>query len=49
MRSIGDSTRDRRDAGIRSLEAALAHRAPSMVQPEGVDLRDRLRHVSFKS
>lgn len=26
-----------------------AHRAPSMVQPEGVDLRDRLRHVSFKS
>ncbi len=26
-----------------------AHRAPSMVQSEGVDLRDRLRHVSFKS
>ncbi len=26
-----------------------AHRAPSMVQKEGIDLRDRLRHVSFKS
>lgn len=26
-----------------------AHRAPAMVQKEGDDLRDRLRHVSFKS
>lgn len=26
-----------------------AQRAPSFVQPEGVDLGDRLRHVSFKS
>jgi len=36
-----------------ALAAELAdwqvHRAPAMVQKEGVDLRDRLRHVSFMS